>query len=90
MKYLGSFEELVLMAVDALGEDAYSANLQRTLEREARRPVSLGVDSNGGNGYTARWSYDDQPLLAHLIVRATGPGGTTDKVVGVYHPEQQS
>jgi hypothetical protein len=54
------------------------------------RAVSLGVDSNGGNGYTARWSYDDQPLLAHLIVRATGPGGTTDKVVGVYHPEQQS
>ena len=54
------------------------------------RAVSLGVDSNGGNGYTARWSYDDQPLLAHLIVRATGPGGSTDKVVGVYHPEQQS
>jgi hypothetical protein len=25
-----------------------------------------------------------------LGVRATGPGGTTDKVVGVYHPEQQS
>lgn len=43
MKYLGSFEELVLMAVDALGEEAYSANLQRTLEREARRPVSLGA-----------------------------------------------
>ena len=43
MKYLGSFEELVLMAVEALREDAYSANLQRTLEREARRPVSLGA-----------------------------------------------
>jgi hypothetical protein len=26
-------------------------------------------------------------LLAHLIVRATGPGGTTDKVVGVNHAE---
>jgi len=41
--YLGSFEELVLMAVDALGDAAYSASLQRTLEREARRPVSLGA-----------------------------------------------
>jgi PadR family transcriptional regulator PadR len=41
--YLGAFEELVLMAVDALGDTAYSANLQRTLEREARRPVSLGA-----------------------------------------------
>jgi hypothetical protein len=56
----------------------------------AGRAVSLGVDSNGGDGYTARWSYGDQPLLAHLIVRATGPGGTTDKVVGVHHPEPQS
>jgi hypothetical protein len=54
------------------------------------RAVSLGVDTNGRDAYTARWSYDDQPLLAHLIVRATGPGGTTDKVVGVYHPEQQA
>jgi DNA-binding PadR family transcriptional regulator len=41
--YPGSFEELVLLAVGALGDAAYSANLQRTLEREARRPVSLGA-----------------------------------------------
>jgi DNA-binding PadR family transcriptional regulator len=41
--YLGAFEELVLMAVDSLGDAAYSANLQRTLERETRRPVSLGA-----------------------------------------------
>jgi hypothetical protein len=51
------------------------------------RAVSLGVDSNGGNGYTARWSYDDQPLLAHLIVRATGPGGSAEQTVGIYHPD---
>jgi|RhiMetdeSRZDD1v2_1073273.scaffolds.fasta_scaffold56935_5 PadR family transcriptional regulator PadR len=41
--YLGAFEELVLLAVQALGEDAYGANIERTLEREARRPVSLGA-----------------------------------------------
>ena len=41
--YLGAFEELVLMAVDALGDAAYSAELQRTLERESRRAVSLGA-----------------------------------------------
>jgi DNA-binding PadR family transcriptional regulator len=40
---LGSFEELILLAVDALGQEAYSANLQRTLEHESRRPVSLGA-----------------------------------------------
>ena len=41
--YLGSFEELVLLAVEALGDDAYAAHLQRILEREARRPISLGA-----------------------------------------------
>lgn len=41
--YLGAFEELVLMAVEALGDSAYGAHLQRTLERESRRPVSLGA-----------------------------------------------
>ena len=55
----------------------------------AAQAISIGVDRDGSNGYTAVWSYGDQPLLAHLVVRATGPGGTTDKIVGVYHPEQQ-
>jgi DNA-binding PadR family transcriptional regulator len=41
--YLGAFEELVLRAAGALGEEAYGANLQRVLEREARRAVSLGA-----------------------------------------------
>jgi PadR family transcriptional regulator len=41
--YLGAFEELVLLAVDALGDEAYGANIERVLEREARRPVSLGA-----------------------------------------------
>lgn len=41
--YLGAFEELVLLAVEALGETAYGANIQRVLEREAKRPVSLGA-----------------------------------------------
>jgi len=40
---LGTFEELVLLAVRVLGGDTYGAALQRTLERETRRPVSLGA-----------------------------------------------
>ena len=41
--YLGTFEELVVRAVAALGDDAYGASLQRVLERETRRVVSLGA-----------------------------------------------
>jgi hypothetical protein len=48
---------------------------------------SLGVDRDGRDGYTARWQYSNQPLLAHLTVRATGPGGTAEEVVGIYHPD---
>ena len=40
---IGAFEEIVLLAVRSLGAEAYGANLQRVLEREARRPVSLGA-----------------------------------------------
>jgi hypothetical protein len=49
--------------------------------------VRIGQDTNGRDGFMVRWRYKDQPLLAHLTVRATGPGGTTEKVVGVYHAD---
>jgi hypothetical protein len=49
--------------------------------------VRIGQDTNGGDGYLVRWHYTDQPLLAHLTVRATGPGGITEKVVGVHHAD---
>jgi hypothetical protein len=49
--------------------------------------VRIGQDSNGHDGYLVRWHYTDQPLLAHLTVRATGPGGITEKVVGVHHAD---
>jgi hypothetical protein len=49
--------------------------------------VRIGQDSNGRDGYMVRWRYKVQPLLAHLTVRATGPGGTAEKVVGVHHAD---
>ena len=52
----------------------------------------LAVDRTGRDGWWGRWSYEDRALTAHLTVRATGPGGTVERSVGVYHaaPEQQS
>jgi hypothetical protein len=54
----------------------------------ADRAVTLGVDTDGRDAYVAHWRYGDQPLLAHLTVRATGPGGMAERTVGIYHPEQ--
>jgi DNA-binding PadR family transcriptional regulator len=40
---LGEFEELVLLAVMSLGDDATGATIQERLEREASRSASLGA-----------------------------------------------
>ena len=39
---LGAFEELVLLAVHGLGDEAYGMVVQGVLERETGRTVSLG------------------------------------------------
>jgi DNA-binding PadR family transcriptional regulator len=40
---LGGFEELILLAVEALGGDAYGVSVQELAEHNAGRPVSLGA-----------------------------------------------
>ena len=41
--YLGEFEQLVLLAVLRLGEDAYGVSIGRELEEHADRQVSRGA-----------------------------------------------
>jgi DNA-binding PadR family transcriptional regulator len=40
---LGGFEELILLAVEALGDKAYGVSVQELAEEHAGRPVSLGA-----------------------------------------------
>jgi DNA-binding PadR family transcriptional regulator len=40
---LGEFEELLLLAVYALGEDTYGVPVQQHVERASRRNVSMGA-----------------------------------------------
>jgi hypothetical protein len=49
----------------------------------------IGQDSNGRDGWTLAWHYQDQPLLAHLSVTAVGANGTGSPWVtlGLHHPE---
>ena len=39
------------------------------------------------DGRLFNWHYPSQPILAHLTVKAIGPGGTAEQTVGVYHPD---
>lgn len=41
--HVGEFEELVLLAVQGLGADAYGVSIKGLLDRETRRDVSLGA-----------------------------------------------
>jgi hypothetical protein len=51
----------------------------------------IGEDTNGRDGWTLAWRYPNQPLAAHVTVRAIGPGGTSpDSVLGLYHPGPNS
>ncbi len=41
--YLGEFEELVLLALIRLGDDAYGVTIRREIEERAMRPTSIGA-----------------------------------------------
>jgi hypothetical protein len=48
----------------------------------------IGQDTNGRDGWTVAWRYQDQPLLAHLTVKAIGSGGTAaSTMLGLHHPD---
>ena len=61
--YLGAFEELVLLAVASVGDDAYGVSVQERVERDAERPVSLGavyaaLDRLQRKSYVTSWIGD--------------------------------
>ena len=41
--HLGELEELALLIVVGLGDEAYGVAVQKRLEREAHRPIALGA-----------------------------------------------
>jgi len=41
-QYLGEFEQLVMLSVLRLGNEAYGMTVRRELQKTARRPVTIG------------------------------------------------
>jgi hypothetical protein len=49
---------------------------------------SIGVDRNGRDGWSVRHTYADEPLWSHVVVVASGPGGTAEKSpFNLYHAD---
>jgi PadR family transcriptional regulator PadR len=55
--HVGEFEELVLLSVQALGQDGYGVTIKGLLDRETRRDVSLGAVYEAIRGGRSRRSY---------------------------------
>ncbi|MEO5979606.1 MAG: helix-turn-helix transcriptional regulator [Chryseolinea sp.] len=41
--YLGEFEEVVLLAVGILGEDAYGVAIRKEIEKQTKRSINIGA-----------------------------------------------
>lgn len=41
--YLGEFEELVLLTIASLGDDAYGVSIQQDIETRCNRSISIGA-----------------------------------------------
>ncbi|HSO55850.1 MAG TPA: hypothetical protein VL330_24610 [Actinomycetes bacterium] len=81
----------VIFRVRAANTTAVRFTLTPTGTNTADLTKLLGEDTNGRDGWTLAWQYQDRPLLAHLTVKAVGPGGTSpDTVLGLYHPDPVS
>lgn len=66
---LGAFEEFVLLAVHALGDEAYGMAARDMLEREMRRSVSLGPV------YTVLDRLETKGLVRSTLVAGTATRG---------------
>ena len=61
--YLGEFEQIVLLAVVRLGDNAYGVPIRREIEKRADRKVTVGalystLDRLEGKGYISSWFAD--------------------------------
>ena len=65
-EHLGEFEQIVLLAVLRLGEDAYGVPIRREIEERAGRALTVGalyrtLDRLEEKGYIGSWFSDPTP-----------------------------
>ncbi len=61
MRYLGEFEQLILFAVLALGDDAYGVAIRENIEERTGRAVSSGAI------YTALGRLQDRKFVSSIV-----------------------
>lgn len=65
-RVVGGFEELVLLSVLRVGEDAYGVRIRQTVEEAVGRPISIGaiyvtLDRLERKGFVTSWKGEARP-----------------------------
>jgi DNA-binding PadR family transcriptional regulator len=82
-KNLGEFEQIVLLALLRLGEDAYGAAIRQEIEKRTKREFSIGAV------YTTLDRMEKQGLIRSWIGEPTAQRGGRRKKYFVLQPEGQ-
>jgi PadR family transcriptional regulator PadR len=72
--YLGEFEQLVLLAILRLGENASGAAIREAVEEGSQRTVWIGAI------YTTLQRMSDKALVTSAVAEAGGPGERKRKI----------
>ena len=77
----------VLISVNASNAQRVRFTLTPTGTEVADYTKLLGEDRTPADGFTLTWRYPNKPILGHLGIQATGPGGTTEETLYIVHAE---
>jgi hypothetical protein len=77
----------VVISVNASNAQRVRFTLTPTGTEVADYTKLLGEDRTPADGFRLLWRYPNAPILGHLGIQATGPGGTTEETLYIVHAE---
>jgi PadR family transcriptional regulator PadR len=85
-EYLGQFEEILLLAVLHLGEQAYGARVRQTVESAMEKSVAIGavyttLDRLERKGYVSSWQGESTPERGGRAKRYFRVEGTGERAL---------
>ena len=69
--YLGEFEEIVLLAVGILGDDAYGVSIRKEIEMQSGRDVNIGAVHTAVHRLEAKGFLFERKINCNYIVVGT-------------------
>jgi hypothetical protein len=77
----------VVVSVKASNAQRVRFTLTPTGTEVADHTEVLGEDRTPADGFRLLWRYPNEPIMGHLGIQATGPGGTAEETLSIVHAE---